>query len=178
MALTLVLYYAGRNDHGIGAVERYPGPRLWPAGRLNFLRHWALFKRVQLRFLLLPIIDVDGWVTWSNGWARSYRESLTAMQRDTIQAGGRFLSVTQIMKSMSEPITFGTEGWHELLRQSDALAIQRDVVGEEGMVDVRHAFRNEDQDALFFDVVHLTPRGNDVLARALADGLRDGDFVP
>jgi hypothetical protein len=173
----LILYYVGRNDRAISGLERYPGPRLWEAGRLNFLRHWFLYKRVQLRMLLLPVTDVEKWVTWSNGWARTYRENLVAMSRDASGAGVQFVAISQMFEQMTSPVSLQTPYWYGLLRQYDALAIQRDVVPPEQFVDVRAAF-GSDLESLFNDEVHLTPRGNDVLARAVAGALKERGMVP
>lgn len=57
------------------------------------------------------------------------------------------------------------------------LAIQRDILPTAQFVDVRAAFAS-DRQTLFNDEVHLTPRGNDVLARAAADALRERGMVP
>ena len=173
----LILYYAGFKDHSSAALERYPGPQLWRAGRLNFLRHWLLYKRIQMRMLLLPLADIEEWVTWSNGWARPYRDNLTTMYADATRAGVRFVAVNQVLQNMNSPVSFRTRGWHLLLRQYDALAIQQHIVSSGQFLDVRSAFAST-REQLFYDPVHLTPRGNDILARAVASALKDRGLVP
>jgi len=49
----IILYYAGRNDHAISGCERFPGPDLWPKGWINYFKAWVIYKKSQMRFVLL-----------------------------------------------------------------------------------------------------------------------------
>ncbi|MBM4134049.1 MAG: SGNH/GDSL hydrolase family protein [Nitrospira sp.] len=188
----LFLYYAGYNDHNISTMERYPGPAIWPDGHVKFLRHWFLYKRVQLRFFLIRSIglDLDEWIPWTNArWAADYRHNLEAMLREG--RGGAFILVTQYLDypadviadvqadrltEVARKLSPGNPSWPRLFRHVDLLALQRSIVrnfDNAVIIDSYSALAEAKVGGkqLFYDPVHLTPEGNDVLARSIAERL-------
>ena len=57
-----ILYYAGRNDHAIMNWERYPGPDFYTGGYVSFFKIWGIYKKTQLRFILLKLFGSSGFV--------------------------------------------------------------------------------------------------------------------
>jgi lysophospholipase L1-like esterase len=195
----LIVYYAGRNDHYIVNVERYPGPQIWDP-RMSFFRHWFIFKRVQARLVLLKTFGVDvedKLPYWSNArWARGYRANLRAMLGAAKAAGIPVLIVSQLLDyppevldallrhegtaSFARRLSLRDEFWHVYLRQRDLLGIQAAVAREfenVRMIDLHRALAEGRKSGpkLFFDDVHLTPAGNALVARAIAADVREHD---
>lgn len=139
----LILYYAGRNDHAVAEIERYPGPKVWPQGIGNFLRHWFKYKRVQIRLLLLQVlsVDLDDWIVWTNRrWAQEHQHNLEQMIAESKDVP--FVLITQLLdypldmvegviatrtREVASGISMRQDGWTMLLRHVDLLRIQRTV---------------------------------------------------
>ena len=115
----LLLYYAGRNDEAISELERYPGATLFPDGFQRFLRHWFLYKRVQIRAigLVLTNVDIDDWLAWSNAkWTRNYEANLTSMVRSSRPAP--FIIIPQWLHYPAETIRLVRAGRNKSLRRT------------------------------------------------------------
>jgi len=139
----MILYYGGRNDHAISAFERYPGPKVWPRGLGNFLRHWFMYKRVQIRLLLLQMlgVDLDDQIPWTNRrWTQEYQHNLEQMILESKDVP--FVVITQFLdypldmiegaavghtREVAARLSVRQNGWQELLRHVDLLRIQRTV---------------------------------------------------
>ncbi len=192
-----ILYYEGRNDHAYSGFERYPGPALYPAGRLAFLGDWKALKAIQARFLLRRWFgrEIDPADPPAAGsWQGVYAENLRAMIRASRARGVPFIIVTQALdypvgalealsrgdrRGAFERLSMRDGSWVELMRHLDVLRFQASAASEtrQPLIDVyKDVYDAKERGAvLFFDQVHLTPEGNEVLAGAIARGL---DAVP
>lgn len=191
----LVVYYAGHNDHHVGNIERYPGPKIWPP-KMSFWRHWFIFKRIQARLIGLQLfgLDIEDYVGWSNsGWTRAFRTNLDAMVREARAARIPFVIVTQVQDYSPDLLDAVIRGedrvrfarrlslrylsWHLYLRQMDVLRIEREIASTYGVpvIDLHPAFAEAAKPGtpLFYDYIHPTPAGNDVIAHALAPVIRE-----
>jgi len=95
----IILYYAGRNDHAIKGTERYPGPALWPKGRINYFKAWVIYKKAQIRFILLKwfAFDLESIFPYPNNWKAKYTNNLKEMIIATKRSKGLFVIITQVM---------------------------------------------------------------------------------
>jgi|GEM_PF-4077218 len=186
----IIVYYAGRNDHGTDNFERYPGPELFPDGRWIFFKRWAIYKKIQLRFILLKFLnfDIDPLIP-INQWTRSYRANLENMIQKASEAGASFVIVTQVLdypdeiyeaiineEDVVKKISFKDRRWHLFLRQMDVIKIQRQLSEGHGltMIDLHEEFYNgkKGKERLFYDYIHLAPEGNDLIARTVTRHLK------
>ena len=142
----MILYYAGWNDHSISSRERYPGPDLWPKGRINYFKAWVIFKKAQMRFILLKwlVLDLESIFSYPNNWKAKYTNNLKEMIEATVRSKIRFVIVTQVMDyplEVFEDLTSNSDNLFKILqtknkqryfflRQNDLLKIQFRIAKE------------------------------------------------
>ena len=182
----MVLYYAGRNDHSIGAYERYPGPDLWPKGRVSYFKAWVILKKAQMRFILLKLVgfDLETIFPYPNNWKAKYTNNLKEMIIATKKS--KFIIVAQIMdyplgvledlasysENIIKELQFKKKKSYMFLRQNESIRIQSRIANENGInvIDLHSDFLKAKMNNIktFYDNVHLTPEGNKLIARRLA----------
>lgn len=187
----VVLYYAGNNEHDIPEVERYPGPTLWPTGRLEFLRHLFVLRAIQARLLFLKLAGVD--LGWGRGrWPERYEDNLRSLVDTAESRGIRFVLINQVLdypvaisadildgahqRQLAAHLSLRQPNWFRFLRGADVVAIQRRVASRYSLiVDPTTEFQQRKRagEQLFFDHVHLTPVGNSALADIVAGKISD-----
>lgn len=191
----VLVYYGGRNDHGVGyGTERYPGPVLWPAGFSNWIRHYLVFKKIQLRMLQLRMLGSDPWdpIPWVNRWRSSYESNLVEMVKAARNAGSCFVIAQQIMPfperaalllqqgnyaAARASLSFADRNWAELLRQIDVYEIQAKVAHDLDVPRIAVLDFPVTENATFFlDVVHLTAAGNAHVAERIRTRLPTACF--
>lgn len=198
----LILYYAGRNDHATFDLERYPGPYLYPQGRWHFFKTWVIYKKIQLRFIFLKWFnfDIEPLIPWPNNWMSIYRANLDAILKETEEAKIPFFIVMQMMdypakilevlaensqpqKMIIKKISMRNGDWHYFLRQLDLLEIQKKLIRSHNyskFINLSEKFyeAKKMRRHIFYDNVHLTPEGNELIGRALAWQLETSLSLP
>jgi len=184
----IILYYAGVNDHSISASERYPGPGLWPKGRINYFKTWVIYKKAQMRFILLKwfAFDLEYIFPYPNNWKAKYTNNLKGMIAATKSSKCLFVIITQVMDcplEVFEDLASNSENLNKILqmknkqrvfflRQNDLLRIQTRIAKENDIkvIDLYAAFFKAKKSGvkIFYDNIHLTPEGNKLIARRLA----------
>jgi len=184
----MVLYYAGRNDHAVSAPERYPGPDLWPNGRINYFKVWVIYKKAQMRFILLKLLgfDLEYVFPYPNNWKAKYTNNLKEMLAATKRSKGLFVIITQVMdypleifedlasnsENLSKIFQSENKQRYSFLRQNDLLGIQSRAAKENDIkvIDLHAIFYKAKKSDVktFYDNIHLTPEGNKLIARRLA----------
>ena len=184
----VIIYYAGRNDHGLGGgLTRYPGQEKWPGGFLNWFKQYLIFKKMEIRFFQYRILgkqyfDIFPWV---NRWIPLYEDNLTQIIKLAKSSGTCFIIAQQIMpydeilsgylqkhdfEGARRVFSSDRANWPELFRQIDLYEAQvrvaRDnqvpfvsLLGESGFYDHGLFFQN--------DTVHLSAKGNQFIASQL-----------
>ena len=190
----IILYYAGRNDHAIKGTERYPGPALWPKGRINYFKAWVIYKKAQIRFILLKwfAFDLESIFPYPNNWKAKYTNNLKEMIIATKRSKGLFVIITQVMDypieifedlaSNSENLTkilqMQNKPRYSFLRQNELLRIQSGLAKENDtkIIDLHADFyeAKKAEKKVFYDNIHLTPEGNKIIARRLALYIEQG----
>tara|TARA_B100001964_G_scaffold138638_1_gene152928 strand:- start:46 stop:1104 length:1059 start_codon:yes stop_codon:yes gene_type:complete len=184
----IILYYAGRNDHAISGTERYPGPALWPKGRISYFKAWVIYKKAQIRFILLKwfAFDLETIFSYPNNWKAKYTNNLKEMIIATKRSKGLFVIITQVMDyplEVFEDLASNSENLIKILqmknkqryfflRQNDLLRIQSGIAKENDIkvIDLHTVFYKAKKSGVktFYDNIHLTPEGNKLIARRLA----------
>jgi len=174
----LVLYYAGYNDHSIVAVERYPGPER--ISRLAFFKLWMRWKKTQLRFLIMKYsgYDIEP-LTPIDRWLLRYRANLESIVKDL---DAPIIIITQALNYPADIRETAMEGgditaklnlayrdWQVYFRHMDILKIQKRISKKYGILIVNTGEFYDGGDELFYDIVHLTPKGNKCLAEVIAE---------
>ena len=188
----LIIYYAGINDHQTKAEGRYPGRKIANCGRLRYFKGWLVFKKIQVRFLLLKLLgyDINNILPFKE-WRSKYRSNL---ERLIEKVDVPFVIVTQVLdypeevfkalangEKVIEKISMNQRRWQVFFRHQDLLAIQKKVAKKYNipLIDIHRDFYiSKLQDKhLFDDYVHLTPQGNDALAKIIARKLKSNSIL-
>jgi hypothetical protein len=187
---TIVIYYGGRNDHGLGAGQsRYPGPDLWQQGFWNWLKNYIVFQKTTLRLVQYRIFGrqyIDLLPT-INQWLPIYEKNLTRLIASAKSRNICFVIAQQIMPFDATIVEhlkkndfemarrhFYTShvAWPELFRQIDLYEAQAAIAARDGVPVV--SFLNAPDflnSGLFIkgDTVHLSEMGNLFIANQLAN---------
>jgi lysophospholipase L1-like esterase len=183
----LIIYYAGRNDHGLGSgVIRYPGPLLWTHGFWGWLKNYVAFKKTELRFYQYKLFGKQYFelLPSVNLWLSAYKNNLTQIIQKAKAQNTCFVIVQQIMPFDPVAVNYlrknefdkarasiSTEQplWPELFRQIDLYEAQQELALTHHLPFVNLLAQNNfDNKKLFIDSVHLTEQGNEYVANHLA----------
>lgn len=172
LSAPVLVYYAGRNDHGIGYnINRYPGPERSSAGFWNFVRSWLILKKAEYRFLQVKLLgrEIHNPFPSVNPWESLYEanlrripatlivQQLWAFQKETVE-----LLNKGDFDGAKRTIAWTDSKWPEAVRQIDLYRIQERVARERNIPYIRTLDGIEPR--FFVDTIHLTADGNAYLA--------------
>jgi lysophospholipase L1-like esterase len=186
----VVIYYGGRNDHGLGGgLTRFPGPDKWSGGFVNWLRQFVVYKKAELRYLQYRVFGREylDFLPSINRWIPTYERNLEQLIQYAKADRTCFVIAQQVMpfdKVLAKYLQnnqfeearkhFFTErsAWPELFRQLDLYESQLKIARANNIPTVN--FFTETgfiADDLFIpnDTVHLSEAGNRFIASQLAN---------
>ena len=175
LSAPVLIYYAGRNDHGIGYnINRYPGPERWPAGFWNFVKVWLILKKAECRFLQVKLFghEVHNPFPSVNPWESLYEQNLRKIPTSLIvQQLWAFQKKTVELLDKGDydgakrTIAWSDPRWPEAVRQIDLYRIQESVARERRIPYIHTLDGIEPR--FFVDNLHLTADGNAYLANRI-----------
>ena len=186
----VVIYYAGRNDHGLGSgLTRFPGTAAWPQGFWHWFKQYLIFTKAKMSFYQYKLFGTQylDFFPGVNPWVSHYKANLSKLIEQAKRDKTCFVIAQQMMPFEKKTIAYLKEQkydqarasisvqdalWPELFRQVALFEAQAELAAkyQVPMVKLLSApdFVSE---GLFVDTVHLTAKGNQFIASHLAKEL-------
>ena len=188
----VVIYYAGRNDHGLGSgLTRFPGAAAWPQGFWHWFKQYFVFTKAQISFYQYKLFGAQYLDFFSNvnPWLVKYKANLSKLIEQTKYDKTCFVIAQQMMPFEKKTIAYLKDqkydqarasislqdaSWPELFRQVALFEAQAELAAKYRVpvVELLSA-PNFLSEGLFVDTVHLTAKGNEFIASHLAQELPD-----
>lgn len=183
----LILYYEGYNEIAEPLLERYDGERSYG----EFIKLWLRGKIFQLQFLCekhmnwrMDFISVMRSVLGKP--ESNYKQNLAQMYAMTQKTGVKLIQIKQQLNYPSELKTLLADGvsqrrvlikkirlnmpfWLIYYKNLDIYELQSELAqtNQISVIDLEKAFlaAQQNKETLFLDTVHLTEKGNSLIAR-------------
>ncbi|MFA7342841.1 MAG: hypothetical protein WC003_00925 [Terrimicrobiaceae bacterium] len=172
LSAPVLVYYAGRNDHGLGYnINRYPGPERHAGGFRDFMKLWLILKKAEYRFLQVKLFghEIHDPFPSVNPWESLYEQNLRNIPATLmVQQLWPFKKETVGLLGKGDydgakrTISWSDPRWPEAVRQIDLYRIQERVARERHIPYI--CTLDGIEPGFFVDTIHLTVEGNAYLA--------------
>ena len=189
--LDYLIYYGGYNEYSFIPLERYPGISLYPNGLLNFYKYFLITKLSQIQILLERFLNIR--IKFLEKQVSSFQKTHEKFLEEIVlickKNNIKVILVNQLMKLNKKQFKFYSSknySRHQYLKNSSLfdkylilqyrhLFIRENILkmSNDGihLINPYNNFNNIKED-FFYDVIHLTPSGNEFLANEVYENFK------